>query len=216
MPGLKLKAADWERIVTVGDLRKRCEGKGGVAVMGGGGGGGGADGHVRWAIDVGSWNPSDEEWQEALLLVDPARREKVARYRFVADQRRHLIGRISLAKVVHEQCGIAYKDLEFGNTKGNKPILSTPIPATCPFKNFNFNYSHEGDMVVVGAEPCSIVGVDVGFVEIRGNSSVEEHFNTFKNNFSASEWLQINGYSFYVYLCCSSSASLTHLSKGVP
>jgi hypothetical protein len=38
----------------------------------------------------------------------------------------------------------AYDAIVFGYTKGNKPFLATPLPAACPFKNYNFNYSHEG------------------------------------------------------------------------
>lgn len=107
---------------------------------------------------------------------------------------------------MHEQCGVPYKEIQFAYTKGNKPILGIALPDSCPFKNFNFNYSHEGDMVVVGAEPCSIVGVDVGFVEIKGSKNVAEHFQTFRTNFSGLEWNQINGYgepiSFLFVLFC--------------
>lgn len=70
--GCHIKTGEWDTIRTIGDLRKRC--------------GQVADGRLRWAIDVGAWNPQAEEWDATLLLADPERREKVARYRFVEDQ----------------------------------------------------------------------------------------------------------------------------------
>jgi hypothetical protein len=43
-------------------------------------------------------------------------------------------------------------------TRGNKPVLATPLPEGCSIPNYNFNYSHDGELVCAGSEPEVIIG----------------------------------------------------------
>ena len=146
-------------------------------------------GRCRWIVRVGDWQPSEAEFEKALRLVPEERREKTLRFRQPSDQRLHFCGRLMLRRIIHQETGLPYQEINFGYTKGNKPVLATPMPPTCSLPNFNFNYSHDGDYLVGATEPCSIVGVDVARIEVRGRQrSVDEHFSTMKNCFSAREW----------------------------
>jgi 4'-phosphopantetheinyl transferase len=206
----------WDRIQTVRDLRAKV-GRGAslyrspsaaalpprpvaatVAVAG----------RSRCVVRVGAWNPTDDEFKRALALVPPERREKVLKFKFESDQRLHLCGRLLLRRLIHQHLGIAYSDISFAYTKGNKPVLGSPVPPGCAFPNFNFNYSHEGELVVGACEPSCIVGVDVAKIEMRGKSrSVEDHFDTMRKCFSSREWALIRGglddrdrlYRFFVF-----------------
>ncbi len=165
-------------------------------------------GRSRCVVRVGAWRPSPEEFQRVLRLVPPDRREKVLKFKFESDQRLHLCGRLLLRRLIHEHLGIAYGDISFAYTKGNKPVLGCAAPPGCTMPNYNFNYSHEGELVVGATEPSSIVGVDVARVEMRGKSrSVEDHFDTMRKCFSSREWALIRGgrddrdrlYRFFVF-----------------
>jgi 4'-phosphopantetheinyl transferase len=55
--------------------------------------------------------------------------------------------------------------------------------------NFNFNVAHDGDWVVLCAEPVLLCGVDVcGRQGPRDGTSVREWFELFKDHFSDEEW----------------------------
>ena len=175
---------DWEKIITIKDLKDAVGIKSVVKPK---------DGRARWVIDVGSWNPTDEEWEKALSLVPKERVDKVKRYKFKQDQKCHLVGRLFLRRLIHDQLGIAYSDIVFAYTKGNKPVLGCPVPSNCAFDNFNFNYSHEGNYVVGGCEPICIIGCDVAKVEIRGrDKKVSDYFASMDKCFSLREWNVIN------------------------
>lgn len=154
-------------------------------------------GRGRYVVKVGEWNPSDEEWERALLLVNQERRDKIRRYRQVSDQRLHFCGQLMLRRIIHTHTGLPYEKIVFAYTKGNKPVLGCDVPSEAReegLSNFNFNYSHEGSFVAAACEPRSIVGVDIAKIEIRGrDKSMVNYFDTMKKCFSASEWKDIRG-----------------------
>lgn len=190
----RVDAKEWDEIFTVGDLTRRLvQQNGSLIVSSLAPEVSGADtGRVRWVVKVGGWNPSKEEWTRALSLLPTERREKVLRYKFDTDKQLHLVGQLLLRRLIHEHLGTPYEDIRFAYTKGNKPVLGFKVPSTCRFKNYNFNYSHEGDYIVAGSEPCSIVGVDVAKVQIRGaDKGIEEYFDTMHKCFLPNEWVSI-------------------------
>ncbi len=93
-----------------------------------------------------------------LHLVPPERREKVMRFNNVSDRHMHLCGRLLLRYMINKHTGIPFPDIRFAYTKGNKPVLATPLPPGCVMPNYNFNYSHDGELVCAGSEPEVIIG----------------------------------------------------------
>lgn len=41
----------------------------------------GHNGKVRWAFNFDEWQPTEEEWQQALALVEPVERERIGRFK---------------------------------------------------------------------------------------------------------------------------------------
>lgn len=101
---------------------------------------------------------SPAEFQRVLRLVPPERREKVMKFINESDRHMHLCGRLLLRFMIHKHTGIPYPDIAFAYTKGNKPVLKTPLPPGCDMPNYNFNYSHDGELVCAGSEPEVIIG----------------------------------------------------------
>ena len=68
-------------------------------------------------------------------------------------------------------------------------MLGCGVPADCPIRNFNFNYSHDGAYVVGACEPTAIVGVDIAAAQIKGaNKDVDKHFSNVGRCMTKKEW----------------------------
>ena len=90
---------------------------------------------------------------EAATLSAPER-EKASRFRFDADARRFVLGRLALRRLLAEIGGLAPEALEITADKLGKP--------TCPqLPGWSFNLSHSGDFVLIGLSPQHSIGVDV-------------------------------------------------------
>ena len=90
---------------------------------------------------------------EAATLSAPER-EKASRFRFDADARRFVLGRLALRRLLGEIGGLAPEALEITADKLGKP--------TCPqLPGWSFNLSHSGDFVLIGLSPQHSIGVDV-------------------------------------------------------
>jgi len=82
---------------------------------------------------------------------------KFVRY---VDKKRALISRLLARFACSVALGMPYEEVIIKRTKGKKPFLSNPPPDR-RHRNWNFNCSHEGDLVVLAAEPTCVCGVDV-------------------------------------------------------
>ena len=90
---------------------------------------------------------------EAATLSAPER-ERASRFRFDADARRFVLGRLAIRRLLAEIGGLAPEALEITADKLGKP--------TCPqLPGWSFNLSHSGDFVLIGLSPQHAIGVDV-------------------------------------------------------
>ena len=104
---------------------------------------------------------SDEEFENALSLVDPEQKERIMRYHFMADRKRGLMGILLSQYAISKVFGIDPKEISFEKNKYGKPHVVGR-------SGVHYNISHSGDYVVcaVGSAP---VGIDVQ--EIKDGSS---------------------------------------------
>ena len=149
-----------------------------------------------WAFNIDQWTPSEEEWAEALSLIEEEERNRVNRFKFpvgggVYVTGRHnssakstLIGRLMILALMSREVFDDRKDAQLARTSKNKPCLRNP-----PNYDFNFNVSHSGSWVVLAWDWCQLVGVDVMKVEVRGRDKRVEYFlKDFKTCFTSHEW----------------------------
>jgi 4'-phosphopantetheinyl transferase len=115
---------------------------------------------IRWAVDVGGWRPSAAELAFLTSLLPEAAAARCASFSRPDDVRRAVASALLQRACAGAALGVA--DVELLATRGRKPYVSAataPRPSDAP--NFNLNASHDGDMVVVGAESHCLIGVDV-------------------------------------------------------
>ncbi|CAG8607463.1 3652_t:CDS:2, partial [Scutellospora calospora] len=166
---------------------------------------------ARWAFNIQEWNPSNEQYKKALLCIQPEERKRIEGFKFFSDSKLALIGRLLMRFLFYKLYKTPWNEIKFGRTKENKPILIKP-ESNDPI--INFNISHHGDWVVlVAAENCKI-GIDVMKVEYPKRQTVEEFFETLKDQFSEYEWSVITTpllkeidqlHQFYRYWCLKES-----------
>ena len=90
---------------------------------------------------------------ETMTLSVPER-EKASRFRFDADARRFVLGRLAIRRLLAEIGGLAPRSLQIAIDELGKP--------TCPqLPALSFNLSHSGDFVLIGLSPQQPIGVDV-------------------------------------------------------
>ena len=122
----------------------------------------------RWAVDIASWNPSEEEFDFLCTeLLNEEEGKGCRQFRFEDDRKRALVSkimqRLAGALVMEgiegrrkmEGSGNGYiksmdgngcmdlKRVEIGKTKGRKPYLVKPGDGTEVVPNFNYSVSHE-------------------------------------------------------------------------
>lgn len=162
-------------------------------------------GVLRWAFNVGSWNPSETEWDKCMSLLsgEPDEQERITKFvrplkggggklvgRENPDAKSSLVGRLLIRKAVQSQLGVPCDSATMRRTRLGKPYIVRPD--TCPFPNFNVNVAHQGDWVVLAAEPHDLVGVDVMKNELRPNTTADKFLCSMRNCFTDHEWLQIS------------------------
>jgi len=151
---------------------------------------------LRWVVDTSAWAPMAAEWAFLLTLVTDEEREKTMRFKFEADQKRALLSRLLQRAACHEAYGTPHAAAVIKRTKGGKPYLAERPAVLADAPNWNFNVSHEGDYVVLAAEPLLLCGIDVAAPSVARSKSgkprdLEEHFDTLRNYFTALEWRTI-------------------------
>jgi len=152
----------------------------------------------RWAFNFGEWNPTEEEWQHALSLIEQVEVDRIARFRRPTnpplvgrtnpDAKSALVGRLLLRLLVHQVLSIPFSEISFARTKEGKPYL---VNKSDKFPNFNFNISHAGNWVILGSEPEDIIGVDVMESKVNPRQTVDQFFNDMRGCFTPKEWIAI-------------------------
>ncbi|CAG8499059.1 8559_t:CDS:2 [Acaulospora morrowiae] len=142
---------------------------------------------ARWAFNVSEWNPSDKQYNQTLLCVQPEESERIKRFKFFNDSKLALAGRLLTRYLFCKVYECDWREIRLGRTKENKPILLKPKALIGGNKYVNFNISHHGNWVVlVAGENCQI-GVDVAEIEKFSNKTIQQMFEIFKDQFSEHE-----------------------------
>lgn len=147
----------------------------------------------RWAVNIAGWQPKQEEWKFLLTLLPVEVQAEVQPYRVPADQRRALVSRLLQRKCAGDVCNVAVSEIVVKRTKGGKPFCAN-ICNRAAAPNFNYNVSHEGDYVVLAAEPLCTCGIDVAAPpQARATKiqSAEDLFLAFEKQFTAKEWKSV-------------------------
>lgn len=142
---------------------------------------------IRWAFCTKKWSPTKSEWMCGLSCTQEEERERIMKFVYKKDAKSALVGRLLLRKVITEQTGIPYSEINLGRTEKGKPYLIDPRS-----NRLHFNISHQGDYVVLAADSCK-VGIDIMKTEIKGNQTISELFHTMRRQCTSYEWQTIKG-----------------------
>eukprot|EP00966_Prymnesium_polylepis_P250299 5787402-Prymnesium_polylepis.1 len=116
---------------------------------------------LRWAVDLGGWEPRTREWYWLLRLLPPL--EQLAVHAYGSDHRTGLVSRLLQRQCVATALGapgppLPYGEVRIGRTKGNKPFDATPRGSSAPH-NLNFNVSYSGQLVALASDPALLIGL---------------------------------------------------------
>ena len=148
---------------------------------------------MRLFIEVGSWQPDNTEFSSLLSLLPLDEQNQVLRYTQREDRKRAICSRFMVRHVISKVCQVSFSNMEVSRTKGGKPFNSSPRRSNPPQSpNFNFNVSHDGNLVVIASESHCIVGVDC-CCPLRKKEEVTIHWlrSSFANQLSPSEWAAV-------------------------
>lgn len=159
---------------------------------------------VRWVFDCGNWFPSESDWSKASRSIQLEEKERIGRFVFKRDAKRSIIGQLMIRKFLTETTQLPWSKIKTKRDYNNKPIIEG--------FNFNFNISHDGNLVVLAGEENTIVGIDIMRNCYKGGKSLNEFFRIMHRNFHINEWTYIkNGTntkqidSFYRFWCLKES-----------
>ena len=128
---------------------------------------------IRWYVDVEKWDMGEEEYTFLLsLITDEEEKQGIKRYLKMGDRKRALASRLLARRACSHSCRIPYEDVCIKRTEVNKPYLAgrTGLGSSRTLSedrlnvdqpNFNFNISHDGDLVVLVSDAVCLVGVDI-------------------------------------------------------
>ncbi len=138
-----------------------------------------------WRIDLRTWHFCSEKLAS---LLDPAERERAARFRFDHLARAFTIARARQRTILARYLGEDPGRVRFSTGPRGKPEVAAPISSP-PVR---FNLSHSGDYVLLAAVRDRRIGVDVEHA-VR---EIDEMDDIARQNFSAREraaWDTIEG-----------------------
>lgn len=139
---------------------------------------------VRWAFNFGAWEPLEAEWCKAIQCVQKEEKVRIQKFRYQADAKASLVGRIMLRKFLSSVSEVKMKDLVLTRTSRGKPVLE----AGC---GWDYNVSHSGDWTVLAASRDGAVGVDVMKTTDGRIERLEEFFRLMQRQFTSTEWTNI-------------------------
>ncbi|XP_039600125.1 L-aminoadipate-semialdehyde dehydrogenase-phosphopantetheinyl transferase isoform X3 [Polypterus senegalus] len=147
---------------------------------------------VRWAFRCGSWSPSCSEWLLAARCVQREEKDRIGQFVFAKDSKSAMVivpkaGRLLIRKLITEKMNIPWNEIHLERTPKGKPVLAKPVLHNISQK-YNFNISHQGDYVVLAAEPGFQVGVDVMKTSRPGSTTTVDFFKIMKRQFTDHEW----------------------------
>ncbi|KAJ3024158.1 hypothetical protein HKX48_005560 [Thoreauomyces humboldtii] len=147
----------------------------------------------RWAFDVSSWNPTEEQFARLLDLLPPDEQARAKRFHFAVDARRTVIGQLMARAILivggYLPSETIWHQIVMQRGENGKPELVSP---TAP--GIAFNTSHHGSWVVTAASSsCANLGVDVARVDLpKSQTEDEDFYSAFDTCFTKSEWAYID------------------------
>ncbi|PSC73182.1 L-aminoadipate-semialdehyde dehydrogenase-phosphopantetheinyl transferase-like [Micractinium conductrix] len=160
-----------------------------------------APGRLRWAVCLRGWEPAASELDLLLSWLPAEERTQCERFRQPADKQRALVSRLLARRAAAVALGLPQGDAVVKRTRGGKPYVANELPgkAEGPVPNWNYSVSHEGDYVILAAEPVAVCGCDVAAPRAARRAaggraeSLEDFFASFERQFTAAEWDMIRG-----------------------
>lgn len=147
---------------------------------------------VRWAYDVGSWKPSQEQWLLATSLIQEDELDRIRRFVFARDSKASIVGRLLMRRMAVETLELPpFASRLFGRTDRGKPYLTVDGDRHPSVALASFNVSHQGSYCVLAAETDRPVGVDVTRMVYEGGKPVPQFFELMTRQFSPREWKAI-------------------------
>ena len=96
----------------------------------------------RWAVALGAWEPSPDEFAFLLGLLPEEERTPVLRFRQEADKRRALVSRLLQRAAAAAALGLPHASVVVRRTRGSKPYAANELDKPHA-PNWNYSVSHE-------------------------------------------------------------------------
>lgn len=98
---------------------------------------------VRWAVNVGAWQPTAREFSSALDALPSHEHAGCLRFLHEQDRKRALVSRLLQRRFGCQALGVqTLRQVPIERTERGKPFFR-PLPALHDAPNLNFNVSHE-------------------------------------------------------------------------
>ncbi|OQV11763.1 putative L-aminoadipate-semialdehyde dehydrogenase-phosphopantetheinyl transferase [Hypsibius exemplaris] len=140
---------------------------------------------ARFALNFTHWNPSAEEWSECCSRVELEEITRIQRFVYKKDAKAALAGRLILRHFLTDVLQVKNSSLVFGRGEKGKPFLQSPPQSE---HVWDFNLSHSGDFVVLGAEQDALIGIDIMKTDFPRGKNLADYFKLMSSQFSSREW----------------------------
>ncbi|UMM34507.1 hypothetical protein L5515_007555 [Caenorhabditis briggsae] len=147
---------------------------------------------IRWAISVEETMTSpnfQNIFRKAILCLSETELEYQKKFRFKEDALACLIGKLMPRKAAVLHTNRQWNSLEFVKNKSGKPSLRQDASSV---PRFEYNVSHQGDLVVLATGDTRI-GVDVMRIDESRRETASEQVDSFKRHFSEDEIESVKG-----------------------
>ncbi|XP_071847489.1 L-aminoadipate-semialdehyde dehydrogenase-phosphopantetheinyl transferase-like isoform X2 [Apostichopus japonicus] len=142
---------------------------------------------IRWAFNAKAWKPTQSEWLLMSQCIEPEEKTRIGQFYFQRDAKSSMVGRCMLRKVISDELGVAWNSFNLTRTEKGKPVLK----GLAANNALSFNVAHQGDYVVLAAEPEVNCAIDVMEVRRPGSRSLPDYFDLMKRKFNPYEWSTI-------------------------
>ena len=163
---------------------------------------------TRWAFNVSAWDPSEDEWNRALRMIEAEEQTRVLRFLHRIDAKRALIGRLLMRRFVQLRSNLAWNSIRLLRTSAGKPYWQPPTTSASSSAEaradfdpdaagaLKFNISHHGDFVLLASAERLLIGCDVMTLEVPGrDKDVGRFFDDMASCFTPNEWALIRARS---------------------
>ena len=154
---------------------------------------------VRLAFNFKKWQPTEHEWCNAIIQLQPEERQRIQKFRYRDDAKASLVGRLFIkkwSKSFLREFGCDNITNIARTEKGRPCLVLNPGQKTAiKDLNYDFNVAHAGEFTVFAAEISKnsvAIGVDVmPLIHKRRDENMEKFLRLMKRQFTDKEWAQI-------------------------